>query len=66
MFCSRPWILRLTPVLLDFAGDFDDDTIPEGAAFSDLRRLAGGGVAVCTINVACGPLGHSKYLQGCR
>lgn len=53
MFCSRPWILRLTPDLLDFAEDFDDDTIPEGTAFSDLRRLAGGGVTVRTINVVC-------------
>jgi hypothetical protein len=55
MFCSRPWILRLTPVLLDFAGDFDGDTSPEGTAFSDLRRFAEGGVAVYTINVVCGP-----------
>ena len=55
MFCSRPWILRLTPVLLDFAGDFDDDTIPEGTAFSDLRRFAEGSVAVQTIEVVYGP-----------
>jgi hypothetical protein len=61
MFCSRPWILRLTPVLLDFAGVFDD----ESAAFSDLRRFAEGGVTVYTINVA-GPWGRSTYLQGCR
>ena len=55
MFCNRPLILRLTPVRLDFAEDFDDDTIPEGTAFSDLRRFAEGGVTVCTINVVCGP-----------
>lgn len=55
MFCSRPWILRLTPVLLDFAGGFDDEAVPEGTAFSDFRRFAEGGVTVYTVNVACGP-----------
>jgi len=50
MFCNRPWILRLTPVLLDFAGDFDNEAIPEGTAFSDFRRFAEGGVTVYTVN----------------
>ncbi len=54
MFCSRPWILRLTPVLLVFAGDFDDETLPEDTAFPNLRRFAEGSVAVYAINVGCG------------
>jgi hypothetical protein len=43
MFCSRPWTLRLIPVLLALTGDFDDDALP---AFSNLMRFAMGGVTV--------------------
>ena len=46
MFCNRPWILRLTLVLLVFARDFDDEAPPEGTAFSSLRRFTMGSVTV--------------------
>ena len=55
MFCSRPWILRLTRLLLVFAGDFDDESPPEGTAFSSLRRFAEGTVTVQAVNVASRP-----------
>jgi hypothetical protein len=49
MFCSRPWTLRLTPVPLAFAGDFDDDALP---AFPSLMRFAEGRVAMYAVCMA--------------
>ena len=42
MFCSRPWTPRLTPDLLAFVEDFDDDALP----FPNFMRFAIGGVTV--------------------
>jgi hypothetical protein len=49
IFCSRPWTLRLRPLLLVFENGFDDKAFSEGEAFSSLRRLAMNGVAVRAI-----------------
>jgi hypothetical protein len=50
MFCSLPWTLRLTPVLLAFAGDFDDDAF---SSFPNLMRFAMGRVTVNAVCIAC-------------
>lgn len=49
IFCSRPWTLRLRPLLLVLEGGFDDEVFSEGAAFSSLRRFAMDGVAMRAI-----------------